>query len=198
VPRIYPCLDSVVAKGVKEDWRSTVTGNPSLLNVKYQTNQPPGASTMAITVSPHVSVFKVTFPEGSRDKYLVFDFSRGTVDNWAVLNRWTNRKVTRIDSRTLQATIGAPGASNVFYLIKFSAPCAGSGTIDASGAITEGASEVAGASLGMYARFDAPTVTVAVAESFTGMDKAKEFLAAEFTQQGVPVEKRGWNLGSDQ
>ncbi len=196
VPRIYPCVDSIIAaRAAKDDWRFSVTGDPSMLLVKYQTNKPSGATTIAITVSPHVSVFKVAFPEGPQKKYLVFDFSQGTVDSWARLNKWTNRTMTRIDDRTIQATVGEPGRTNAYYLLKFSAPCAGSGTIDAAGAITDGARAISGARLGMYARFEAPAVTFAVAESLTSMDKAKEFLAAEFTEFGA-VQRRcheAWN-----
>ncbi len=180
VPRVYPCLNSVVVKPVKDDWRASITGDPSMLSVKYQPSKPSGASTATITVSPHVAVFTVAFPPGAENKYLVFDFGKGRVDPWAALNKWTNRKVTRIDNRTLQATIGEPGRSNACYLIRFSRPCAGSGTIDSSGAITEGADTVAGAGAGMYARFEDSTVTVAIAESFTSMAKAAEFLASEF------------------
>jgi predicted alpha-1,2-mannosidase len=180
VPRIYPCLNNVVAKGTKEDWRASITGDPSVLKIAYRTNSPAGASTVAISVSPHVSVFKVTFPAGSKKKYLVLDFGKKNVDDWATLNKWTDRTVTQTDSRTLQATIGAPGKISTSYVIKFSAPCTGSGSINA-GAISEGATSSSGVDAGLYAQFDADTVTVAVAESFKGMKEAEEFLSAEFS-----------------
>ncbi len=43
VPRIYPCLDSVVVKPAKEDWRASITGDPSVLTIKYQATTPSGA-----------------------------------------------------------------------------------------------------------------------------------------------------------
>lgn len=180
-PRVYPCMNSAALKAEKDDWRSSVTGDPSMLTIKYQADKPSGASTAAITVSPHVSVFKATFPEGAKDKYLVFDFRKVTVDNWARLYKWTDRTVTRVDARILQATVGEPGKKGAFYVIRFSVPCSASGTIDSSGAVTDAATNATGAEPSMFAKFDAPTVTVAIAESFTSLKKAEEFLAAEFT-----------------
>ena len=180
VPRVYPCLDSVVVKPENDDWRASIKGDPSILTVKYKADKPSGPTTTAITVAPHISVFKVTFPEGDQDKYLVFDFTKYRVDSWAELYKWTDRTVTRIDNRTIQATIGTPGKVGAYYTIKFDMPCKGSGTFNASGAITDGASSITGTKLGMYARFDSSTATVAVAQSFTSMDEAGEFLASEF------------------
>jgi putative alpha-1,2-mannosidase len=181
VPRVYPCLNSVVVKPAKEDWRASITGDPSVLNIQYQATKPSGATAASITVSPHVSVFKVTFPEGPESKYLVFDFSKTGVDTWAALNRWTNRSVTRVDSQTIRASVGEPGKESAWYVIKFSASCISSGTIPGPDGITDGATNVTGNAVGMYARFEAPTVTVAIAESFTSTEKAAEFLASEFT-----------------
>jgi len=194
-PRVYPCIGSVVVRPQTEDWRASIGGDPSMLTVKYKADKPSGAATAAITVTPHVSVFKVTFPEGSQNKYVVLDFGKYRVDSWAELYKWTQRKVTRIDDSTVQATVGPPGGSGAYYTIKFSVPSTGSGTFDASGAITDGAGTVTGARLGMYAQFDASTITVAVAESFTSMDEAGRFLASEFTDFDT-VQKRcrtAWN-----
>lgn len=181
VPRVYPCLNSLVVKGAKDDWRASISGDPSMLVVNYEAKKPCGATKTAITVTPHVSVFKVTFPEGTQDKYLVFDFTKYRVDDWAALYKWTERTVTRIDDRTIQATIGEPGKIGAYYTIKFSVPCIGSGTIDSSGVIKEGAIKVTGTKLGIYARFDSPTVTVVIAGSYTSMGKAEEFLTSEVT-----------------
>ena len=179
VPRIYPCVNSVAIKSTKDDWRSSATGDPSMLVTKYRADKPSGATTLAMTVSPHVSVFKVDFPKEEQNKYLVFDFSKTNIDSWSGLDKWTDRSVSRIDSTTFQASIGAPEGKHAYYLIKFSAPCAGFGIIDSSGKISDGVGDTKGASLGIYARFDDPAVTVAVAESFTSPDKARVFLATE-------------------
>ncbi|MFC1604155.1 hypothetical protein ACFL5F_03920, partial [Planctomycetota bacterium] len=167
VPRVYPCIGSVVVRPETDDWRASIGGDPSMLTVKYKADKPSGAATTAITATPHVSVFKVTFPEGSQNKYVVLDFGKYRVDSWAELNKWTQRKVTWVDNSTIQATVGQPGRSGAYYTIKFSVPSTGSGTFDASGEITDGAGSVTGTMLGMYAQFDASTVTIAVAESFT-------------------------------
>jgi len=195
VPRVYPCLDSVVVRSERDDWRDSISGDPSMLTVKYKADKPSGATMAAITVTPHVSVFKVTFPEGAQNKFLVFDFSKYRVDSWAELYKWTQRTVTRIDNRAIQATIGKPGKSGAYYTIKFSEPCTGSGTFDASGLITDGAGSMTGTKLGMYARFDASTVTVAIAQSFTSIDEAVEFLASEFTDFNTTQKSchQAWN-----
>ncbi len=188
-PRIYPCLDSVVARPlsnqwrfVEEDWRSSISGDPSMMVVDYNPRKPCGASRIAMTVTPHVSVFRVTFPHGAGKRFLVLDFGKPKVDPWAKLNAWKERTLRRVDRRTIEATVNEPGKNGAFYRITFSAPFAGSGTIvDTSGTVEDGATVVKGPEVAMFVRFEAETVTVAVAESFTSMKRAKEFLAAEFT-----------------
>lgn len=181
VPRVYPCLDTVVAKEAKEDWRASITGDPAVLMITYQTNKPSGATRVAITVSPHVTAFQVTFPAGSQKKYLVFDFGKKNVDDWAALNRWTDRTVTYLDRRTLHGTIGEPGKVGAAYVIRFSAPCTSSGSFNGSGPISEGATKASGVDASFYAQFDTNTVTVAVAEPFSDMTKAEGFLSTEFS-----------------
>ncbi|MFB0553706.1 MAG: hypothetical protein ACETWQ_10385 [Phycisphaerae bacterium] len=83
VPRVYPCVGSVVVRPASDDWRASISGDPSMLTVKYKADKPSGVTMPAITVTPHVSVFKVTFQEGTRNKYLVFDFSKYRADWWA-------------------------------------------------------------------------------------------------------------------
>jgi predicted alpha-1,2-mannosidase len=181
VPRIYPCVDRLALKVEKEDWRSALTGDPSMLSVQYHPNKPSGASAVSITLSPHVAVFKTTFPETASERHLVFNFRKVTVDTWARLFKWTDRTVTRLDDRTFQATVSEPGSNGAFYVIRFSVPCVGFGTIDASGKISDGATTTRGAEPVMFARFASSPVTVAVAESFTSLKRANDFLAAEFT-----------------
>ena len=103
--------------------------------------------------------------------------------------------MTRIDNRTIQATIGQPGKSGAYYTIKFSKPCTGFGTFNDSGVFTDGAGKVTGTKLGMYAQFDASTITVAIAGSFTSMDEAGEFLASEFIDFNTAHQgcHKAWN-----
>jgi hypothetical protein len=194
-PRIYPCVKEVVLRPDKEDWRASITGDPSRLTIRYRGDRPSGASTVAITVAPHVSVFKATFPEDAKERRLVLDFRKATVDNWARLYKWTDRAVTRMDNRTLHATVNEPAKKGAFYVIRFSAPCVASGFIDASGKVPDGAAPAPGTEPCLYAKFDAPTVTVAVAESFTSLKQAEAFLAAEFTDFDTVHERcrAAWN-----
>jgi len=179
-PRIYPCAKGFVLRPEKEDWRASIAGDPSLLTLQYREDKPSGASTVAITVAPHVAVFKVTFPVDAKDRHVVLDFRKATVDNWARLYQWTDRTLTRVDDRTFHATIGEPGKERAFYVIRFSLPCETLGSIDASGEVQEGAAPAPGAEPCLYARFDSPTVTVAVAESYSSPKQAENFLTAEF------------------
>ncbi len=180
VPRVYPCLNNVMLRAEKDDWRASVEGDPSILIVKYKDDKPCGRSVAEITVTPHVSVFRLNFPENADNKYVVLDFSKYRVDDWAELNKWTQRSIIRIDDRTIRASIGRPGKSGAYYTIKFNNPFSGFGTIDASGTVTDNAINVTGDKLAMYARFDSSTITAAIAESFTSMDETEEFLASEF------------------
>lgn len=179
VPRVYPCVNEVVNRGDNNDWRSSASGDPSLLKIKYMSDKPSGASTTEITVTPHVSLFKVTFPEKVNRKYVVFDFSKYRVDSWAELYKWSERSVIRIDSKTIQAEISEPGKKGVYYTIKFSQPCISSGIIDSTGAVREGIDSVSGIKLVMYAQFDTESVTVSISESFISIDQTMDFLASE-------------------
>lgn len=194
-PRVYPCVNDVVTRGEKDDWRSSVSGDPSLLTIQYAKDKPSGAARVVMSVTPHVTVFKTTFPTNARKTYMVFDFRRATVDKWAALYSWTNRTVSRVDPRTFQATIGEPGKKGAFYEIHFSVPCTAWGTIDSSGRNTEGASSETDEGPIMYAQFDSSPVTVAVAESFTSLQKAGEFLDSEFTDFDAVHQKcrAAWN-----
>lgn len=188
VPRVYPCIDTVVARSmsnqstfVKGDWRASISGDPSMMVVKYNPNKPSGPTTVAMTVSPHVAVFKVMFPHAARNKYLVFDFGKFDVDDWVSLNKWTQRELNLINDTTIEATISEPGKRGAFYTITFSAPCLSSGTIqDTSGKVTPGADKIRGTEMAIYVSFRVSVITVAVAESFTSMKKSEEFLASEY------------------
>src|SRR5512143_1949888 len=35
-PRVYPCVNSVVVKPEKEDWRASVKGDPAMLTIQYR------------------------------------------------------------------------------------------------------------------------------------------------------------------
>ncbi len=180
MPRLYPCADTVVIKGEDEEWRSSVTGDPSILNITYKFEKPAGATAAEITVTPHVSVFRYTFLDRTYKRKVVIDLSKMNVENWAYLKKWTDRKITRIDERTFHATIGMPGNIGAYYIIKFSMPCNDFGTVCSSGKIENGISNTEKAQA-IYAGFDTANVTVAVSVSFTSFNKAQEYLDKEFT-----------------
>ncbi len=180
MPRLYPCADTVVIKGEDEEWRSSVTGDPSKLNITYKFEKPSGATAAEITVTPHVSVLRYTFLERTHKRNVVLDLSKMNVESWAYLNKWTDRKITRIDDRTFRATIGIPGNIGAYYIIKFSTPCNDFGIVHSSGKIENGISNTEEAQA-MYVRFDTTTITVAVSVSFTSFNKAQEYLDKEFT-----------------
>lgn len=179
VPRIYPCVNEVVDRGAGNDWRASIGGDPSVLKIKYQAAKPSGASAMEITVTPHLSVFKIDFPEKADKKYVVFDFGKYKMDNWATLYKWNERSVTRIDDRTIRAQLGEPGKRGVFYTIRFSRPCTGFGVIDTAGVARAGVTHASGLKPVMFAQFDTPSVTVAVSESYVSMEQTVDFLAKE-------------------
>ncbi|NQU84289.1 MAG: glycoside hydrolase family 92 protein [Mariniphaga sp.] len=179
VPRVYPCVNKVVNRGGEDDWRASIAGDPSRLIVEYLADKPSGASSAEITVTPHMSVFKIRFPEKEKNKYVVFDFSRHKMDVWAKLYKWTERSVKLIDDKTIQATVSEPGKKGVYFTIKFSQPCMGYGIIDSVGTVKEEMNQVSGLMLGMYAQFDTSTVTVSISESFTSMEQAVDFLKTE-------------------
>src|SRR3974377_478440 len=65
--------------------------------------------------------------------------------------------------------------------MKFDVPFNGFGTIAPSGTIGIGINEAAGTPETIYAGFEVSTVTVAVAQSFTGFERATQYLDSEFS-----------------
>lgn len=195
VPRVYPCLNSVKVRGEKENWNADVSGDPSNLVIKYNANKPSGSTIINVTDTPHVAILKVTFPKNAQDKFLVFDFSRYRVDDWSALYKWNERKITRIDNKTIEATVGEPNKNGAYYTIKFSEPCISSGIIDSSGNIINGAADVKGSRLGMYAKFNSSTITIAISESFESLNQTKEFLDYEFIDFDSAYKncRKAWN-----
>ncbi len=180
VPRVYPCAETPVLKADNDDWRSSVTGDPSLLEITYKFERAPNSASAEITTTPHVSVFRFTFLERANKRYVVLDFSKVGLDRTAVLSKWTERKMSRMDERTFKATVGEPGKPRAYYLMRFDAPFSSYGTIAPAGTVGPGINEASGAPGTVYAAFDASTVTMAVAQSFTGFEKAQQSLDSEF------------------
>jgi putative alpha-1,2-mannosidase len=180
MPRIYPCVDTLVIKDEKDEWRSSLSGDPSILNITYKFEKPGGATASEITVTPHVSVFRLTFLERTYKRNVVIDLSKMNVEKWYDLSKWTERKINRIDERTFHATIGKPGKTEAYYIIRFSSPYNDFGIIYPSGEVEKSINNTEEAQT-IYARFDTSSITIAIAESFTSFDKAQEYLDLEYT-----------------
>mgnify|MGYP000991476581 CR=1 FL=1 len=189
VPIVYPCLDEVVKKKENDDWRSSISGDPSILKIEYRNDKPSGESKMRITVTPHISVFNITFPTTNKRKYIVFDFSKYKVDQWAELDKWTNRTVTKIDNRTIQASIGKQGEKGAFFTIKFNKPFVSSGIIDSLGVIRNNVSQINGSKLGMFTQFEDTDITFTVTQSFIDFKQNDKFLKNEFIDFGNALLK---------
>lgn len=180
-PRIYPCIEKPVIKPDNDDWRASITGDPALLKIDYKADKPTGTSRAQITATPHVSVYRVSFPLRSQSKYLVLDFAKPKVDDWARLNKWTDKTITRISDTSLHAVAGEPGKPRAFYAIRFSTPCSDMGQLDSAGNAAPFTDKITGESPRVFAKFDAPTVSVAVAVSFSSLKQAETFLNTEYT-----------------
>ena len=171
--RLYPCLDSIVNKGTT-DWRSSISGDPSLVNIVYQTGVPAGGSSVDLTVTPHVSAFRYHFMTPTNFQAVALMANDLGINN----NNWTSNYLAIIDNRTIQVTL--TGSSlRAYYYIKFSAPNTGYGTINGS-TVSDGATSVGGAAIGGYFKFAVPQVLAAVAVSHTSMAQAQAFFYNEF------------------
>ncbi len=180
-PKIYPCVGSPVIKSDNDDWRASISGDPALLKIDYRPDKPTGQSTAQITVTPHVSVFRITFPPRTQSKYIILDFGKPKVDEWARLNRWTEKTIKRISNNNLQVTVGEPGRPAAFYAIRFSTPCSDLGQLDPSGKAVPFEDNITGETLRIFAKFDTQRVAVAVAVSFSSLNQAQTFLTTEYT-----------------
>jgi putative alpha-1,2-mannosidase len=178
-PRIYPCINAPAIRGDKEDWRASITGDPSVLEIHYRSNSPARGSATAISVTTNVTVFQIRFPKESQTNFVVIDLSKTKLDAWARLNNWTNRQLQRLDTRTFRASIGRTGREGAYYLIQFSEPCLASGELVETNAAA--GAQTFNTDPRMFVSVKGPAVTVAVAESFLGFEQAAASLAAEFS-----------------
>src|SRR5215467_454161 len=58
--RLYPSVDQIVNKD-DTDWRSTITANPSLTDITYRSDVAAKGSTVSLTVTPNVSIYRYHF-----------------------------------------------------------------------------------------------------------------------------------------
>lgn len=178
-PRIYPCIGKPELKLDNDDWRMSVSGDPARLKINYRADKPCGASIAQITVTPHVSVFRITFPLSTSSNFVVLDFGKPKVDEWARLNRWTEKNLRRIANTGICASVGEPGKPTAFYAIRFSVPCVEMGQLDAEGKTAQFRDNITCENPRVFASFNTQNVEIAVAVSFRSLEQAETFLATE-------------------
>jgi beta-glucanase (GH16 family) len=189
---VYPCIDTVVRKDVS-DWRSAFTGDPSMMNVRYNSNVAAKGTSVDLTVTPNVSIYRYHFASASSFRAIAFQVGPSTIDN---SEDWNNQSFTRIDNQTAQITLSG-GGRTIFFSVKFSVPCAGYGTITGS-TTNEGSGSVSGSTIGGYFKFSPSTdnVVVSVAMSHTSMAQAQAYFNNEFAtmdfDKTVSDLKAGW------
>ena len=194
--RLYPTVDQIVNKD-NTDWRSTIIATPSETDITYRNDVAAEGSTVALTVTPDVSIYRYHFNNVS--SYAAVSIK---LQNPYYSSTWINNTITIIDNRTIQATLGntnSPWYGPIYYYIKFSVPAIARGTFSGS-AITDGSSSNTGANNGGYLKFNpsTPDVTVAVALSHSSMAKAQQFFTNEFSDFNFAVAsqrlKDAWNV----
>lgn len=174
--RIYPMVDQIVSKD-NTDWRTTITANPSEADIVYNNATAAKGSTVAMTVTPNVSVYRYHFNNIS--SFGAVGVTLGNTQSGGT--QWTNNTFTVIDNQTVQVTLGN-GSRTIYYYIKFNV--SGAGTSIGNGG---------------YVKFGSTTtdVTVAVALSHSSMAQAQTFFTNEFSDFNFAAAtqrlKDAWN-----
>jgi putative alpha-1,2-mannosidase len=191
--RLYPTVDQIVNKD-NTDWRSTIIANPSETDITYRSDVAAKGSTVALTVTPNVSIYRYHFHNVSSYAAVAIK-----LQNPYYSSIWTNNTITIVDNQTILATLGNNDRT-IYYYIKFSVPAIGRGTFIGS-AITDGSSSNTntGANNGGYLKLtpSTPDVTVAVALSHSSMALAQQFFTNEFSDFNFAAAsqrlKDAWN-----
>ena len=190
--RLYPTVDQVVGDD-GADWRASVRASPSQTNITYGTNSAARGSTVALTVTPNVSVYRYRF--NNVTSYEAVDLLMQEVENSYVT--WSSSKFVYVDSKTAEVTLSNGGSQTCYFYVKFSTPAASHGTFT-SHSVTGGAASITGDEAGGYLTFAPGTpVTVAVALSMTSMSRAQQNFRNEFSTsdfaRAVQNLRNAWN-----
>ncbi|HUY48247.1 MAG TPA: glycoside hydrolase domain-containing protein [Streptosporangiaceae bacterium] len=190
--QLYPTVDQVVDKGTA-DWRASVGASPSQTNITYSTSVAAKGSTVALTVTPDVSVYRYHFSNAT--SYEAVDLLIQEVENSDVI--WSSSKFVYVDSQTAEVTLSNGGSQQCYFYVRFSTPAASHGTFTSRG-VTGGATSITGDNIGGYLRFAPRTpVTVAVALSMTSMSRAQRNFTNEFPTfdfaRAVQALNNAWN-----
>jgi putative alpha-1,2-mannosidase len=190
--RLYPTVDQVVGDD-GADWRASVRASPSQTNIAYGTNSAARGSTVALTVTPDVSVYRYRF--NNVTSYEAVDLLMQEVEDSNVT--WSSSKFRYVDNKTAEVTLSNGGSQTCYFYVKFSTPAASHGTFT-SHSVTGGAASITGDDVGGYLAFTPGTpVTVAVALSMTSMSRAQQNFRNEFSTFDFPRAvqnlRNAWN-----
>ncbi len=175
--RLYPVVDQTVGKD-NSDWRNTITANPAQTDIIYNSNTPAKGSTVALTVTPNVSIYRYHFNNAT--SFGAVGITLGATAQMHGGLNWSSA-ISIIDNQTIQATLTS-GSHTVYYFIKFNVPGTGSGSGNQG-----------------YMKFgpSVTDVTVAVALSQTSMNQAQQYFTNEFSDFNFAAAsqrlKDAWN-----
>ncbi len=186
--RVYPCVGEPAFRDRTNDWRETVTGTPARVWISYKTNTPAMGGQLEATVTPCVTLYRLKFPESQLAKLAVLFVKDEQIGN---LN-WTSNVLQIVDDQTVEITLGRSNSTRRAYcFVRFDQPCASYGvTIDE--AVYSGQKNAAGQVIGAYLRFNADSVTAAVALSHQSMGEARSHLANE--SPNLDFDEAAWRL----
>jgi putative alpha-1,2-mannosidase len=189
---LYPTVGQVADKGTA-DWRASVSASPSLTTIAYSRSVAARGSTVALTVTPDVSVYRYRF--GAAASYEAVDLLMQETENSNVA--WSGSRFAYVDRQTAEVTLSDGSGQRCYFYVKFSVPAAGHGTFTGGGT-QPGAAGIAGDGAGGYLTFARGTpVTVAVALSMTSMSRARRNFLTEFPafdfDRAVRNLKSAWN-----
>jgi putative alpha-1,2-mannosidase len=190
--RLYPTVDQVTANPAA-DWRGPVSASPAQTNVTYGASSAAKGSSVALTVTPDVSVFRYHFRNVT--SYAAVDLLIREVENSNVT--WSDSSFVYVDRHTAEVTLSNGGGYKCYFYVKFSRPAARHGTFTNRG-VAAGATSVTGDNVGGFLMFAPGTpVTVAVALSMTSMARARQNFAREFSRfnfaGAVRNLRKAWN-----
>jgi putative alpha-1,2-mannosidase len=174
--RLYPCIDEI-RKKFEDDWRESITGDASRVDIRYKKVKPSKDSMVFLTVTPNVSIYRYRFSPFREYGAVVIQVQEKLFPNWAK-TKWTDTNLKIIDDQTIEVALLGPSVP-IYYCLKFDSPAIGFGTLRGF-TINEGVTSVSGDDIGGYMRFHASEVTVAVAISHTSIERAKSYIDSEF------------------
>lgn len=173
--RVYPCLGEPAFRDRTNDWRQTITGTPARVYIIYKTNTPACGSALEATVTHHVTLYRVTFPQSQLAKLLMLFVKDEQIGK---LN-WTSNTVQIIDNRTVEIILGRSNTTlRAYCFVQFDRPCSRFGvTVDDRPSWEQ--TFAVGQSVGGVFEFDSQCVTAAVGLSHTSMAEARNHVASE-------------------